>query len=36
MRAFAKDFGITAVGVFGMATLPLAMTKGRLANGILR
>ena len=36
MRAFAKDSGITVVEVFGMATLPLAMTIGRLTNGILR
>ena len=36
MGAFAKDFGITAVTVFGMAALPLALTIDRFTNGLTR
>lgn len=36
MGAFAKDFGITSVLVFGMAALPLALTLDRLTNGLTR
>lgn len=36
MGAFAKDFGITAVSVFGMAALPLALTLDRFTNGLTR
>ncbi|HEY5291401.1 MAG TPA: oxalate/formate MFS antiporter [Burkholderiales bacterium] len=36
MGAFAKDFGITAVEVFGMAALPLALTIDRFTNGLTR
>jgi oxalate/formate antiporter len=36
MGAFAKDFGITAVTVFGMAALPLALTIDRVTNGLTR
>jgi oxalate/formate antiporter len=36
MAAFAKDFGITQVTVFGFAALPLALTLDRLTNGLTR
>jgi MFS transporter, OFA family, oxalate/formate antiporter len=36
MGAFAKDFGITAMTVFGMAALPLALTIDRITNGLTR
>ncbi len=36
MGAFAKDFGITSVEVFGMAALPLALTIDRFTNGLTR
>ena len=36
MGAFAKDFGITTVLVFGMAALPLALTLDRFTNGLTR
>jgi MFS transporter, OFA family, oxalate/formate antiporter len=36
MGAFAKDFGITAITVFGMAALPLALTIDRFTNGLTR
>lgn len=36
MGAFAKDFGITAVTVFGLAALPLALTIDRFTNGLTR
>ncbi|WP_114639158.1 oxalate/formate MFS antiporter [Polynucleobacter necessarius] len=36
MGAFAKDFGITAATVFGMAALPLALTIDRVTNGLTR
>ena len=36
MGAFAKDFGITSVTVFGMAALPLALTIDRFTNGLTR
>ncbi len=36
MGAFAKDFGITTVEVFGMAALPLALTIDRFTNGLTR
>jgi MFS family permease len=36
MASFAKDFGITAVTVFGMAALPLALTIDRFTNGLTR
>ena len=36
MGAFAKDFGITAMTVFGMAALPLALTIDRVTNGLTR
>ncbi|CAK9883903.1 MAG: Oxalate:formate antiporter [Candidatus Erwinia impunctatus] len=36
MSIFAADFGITAVTLFGMAALPLAMTLDRLMNGLTR
>jgi OFA family oxalate/formate antiporter-like MFS transporter len=36
MGAFAKDFGITSVSVFGMAALPLALTLDRFTNGLTR
>jgi MFS transporter, OFA family, oxalate/formate antiporter len=36
MGAFAKDFGITSVMVFGMAALPLALTLDRFTNGLTR
>jgi OFA family oxalate/formate antiporter-like MFS transporter len=36
MGAFAKDFGITATTVFGMAALPLALTIDRVTNGLTR
>ena len=36
MGAFAKDFGITSVEVFGMAALPLALTLDRFTNGLTR
>jgi OFA family oxalate/formate antiporter-like MFS transporter len=36
MGAFAKDFGITSVTVFGMAALPLALTLDRFTNGLTR
>jgi OFA family oxalate/formate antiporter-like MFS transporter len=36
MGAFAKDFGITSIAVFGMAALPLALTLDRFTNGLTR
>jgi OFA family oxalate/formate antiporter-like MFS transporter len=36
MSSFAKDFGITAVTVFGLAALPLALTIDRFTNGLTR
>ena len=36
MASFAKDFGITAVTVFGIAALPLALTIDRFTNGLTR
>lgn len=36
MASFAKDFGITAVTVFGLAALPLALTIDRFTNGLTR
>jgi OFA family oxalate/formate antiporter-like MFS transporter len=36
MGAFAKDFGVTSVAVFGMAALPLALTLDRFTNGLTR
>src|SRR3569623_283906 len=36
MGSFAKDFGITAVTVFGMAAVPLALTIDRFTNGLTR
>jgi len=36
MGAFAKDFGVSSVEVFGMAALPLALTLDRFTNGLTR
>jgi OFA family oxalate/formate antiporter-like MFS transporter len=36
MGAFAKDFGVANVMVFGMAALPLALTIDRFTNGLTR
>jgi oxalate/formate antiporter len=36
MGAFAKDFGVADVMIFGMAALPLALTIDRFANGLTR
>jgi len=36
MGAFAKDFGIHELMVFGMAALPLALTIDRFTNGLTR
>lgn len=36
MGAFAKDFGVADVLVFGMAALPLALTIDRFTNGLTR
>ena len=36
MGAFARDFGVTSVNVFGMAALPLALTLDRFTNGLTR
>jgi oxalate/formate antiporter len=36
MGAFAKDFGVANVMIFGMAALPLALTIDRFANGLTR
>jgi MFS transporter, OFA family, oxalate/formate antiporter len=36
MGAFARDFGIADVTVFGMAALPLALTIDRITNGLTR
>lgn len=36
MGAFAEDFGVADAMVFGMATLPLALTIDRFANGLTR
>jgi len=36
MGSFARDFGIGAVTVFGMAALPLALTIDRFTNGLTR
>lgn len=36
MGAFAKDFGVSMVLVFGMAALPLALTLDRFTNGLTR
>ena len=36
MAAFAKDFGVAQVSVFGLAALPLALTLDRLTNGLTR
>jgi MFS transporter, OFA family, oxalate/formate antiporter len=34
--AFSRDFGVTAVTVFGMAALPLALNIDRITNGLTR
>jgi OFA family oxalate/formate antiporter-like MFS transporter len=36
MGAFAKDFGVSTVLVFGLAALPLALTLDRVTNGLTR
>ncbi|MHB1676368.1 MAG: oxalate/formate MFS antiporter [Sulfuriferula sp.] len=36
MGAFAKDFGVSNVLVFGLAALPLAMSIDRITNGLTR
>ena len=36
MGAFAKDFGVATVLVWGMAALPLALTIDRFTNGLTR
>ena len=36
MGAFAKDFGVASVLVWGMAALPLALTIDRFTNGLTR
>jgi MFS family permease len=36
MGAFAKDFGVSTVLVWGMAALPLALTIDRFTNGLTR
>ncbi len=36
MGAFARDFGVADVTVFGMAALPLALTIDRITNGLTR
>lgn len=36
MGAFAKDFGVSDVMVFGLAALPLAMSIDRITNGLTR
>jgi MFS family permease len=36
MASFAKDFGIAAVTVLGMAALPLALSIDRFTNGLTR
>ena len=36
MGAFARDFGVAEVTVFGMAALPLALTIDRITNGLTR
>lgn len=36
MGAFAKDFGVADVMIFGMAALPLALTIDRICNGLTR
>lgn len=36
MGAFAKDFGVSDVLVFGLAALPLAMSIDRFTNGLTR
>jgi OFA family oxalate/formate antiporter-like MFS transporter len=36
MGAFAKDFGVANVMIFGMAALPLALTIDRFTNGLTR
>ena len=36
MGAFAKDFGVSDVTVFGLAALPLALSLDRIANGLTR
>jgi oxalate/formate antiporter len=36
MGAFAADFGVTKVAVWGMAALPLALTIDRFCNGLTR
>jgi MFS transporter, OFA family, oxalate/formate antiporter len=33
---FAKDFGVTEVTVFGVASIPLALTIDRITNGLTR
>jgi OFA family oxalate/formate antiporter-like MFS transporter len=34
--AFARDFGVAEVAVFGLAALPLALTLDRITNGLTR
>jgi len=36
MGAFARDFGVADVAVFGLAALPLALTLDRVTNGLTR
>ena len=36
MGAFAKDFGVSDVVVFGLAALPLALSIDRITNGLTR
>jgi OFA family oxalate/formate antiporter-like MFS transporter len=36
MGAFARDFGVAEVAVFGLAALPLALTLDRITNGLTR
>ncbi|MGE5088454.1 MAG: oxalate/formate MFS antiporter [Candidatus Levyibacteriota bacterium] len=36
MGAFAKDFGVSDVTVFGLAALPLALSLDRITNGLTR
>jgi oxalate/formate antiporter len=36
MGAFARDFGVADVAVFGLSALPLALTLDRVTNGLTR
>jgi len=36
MGAFARDFGVAEVAVFGLTALPLALTIDRITNGLTR